>query len=47
MGKLYAMRKYVESFRLQDEETAAAAGMQLSYVNTAQKEGALQQETEK
>ena len=47
MGKLYAMRKYVERFRLKDEKTAAAAARRLSSINTAQKEGAGQQESEK
>ena len=28
MGKLYAMRKFVERFRRKDEETAAATAMQ-------------------
>ena len=47
MGKLYAMRKYVESFRHRDEETPAAAAMQLSDIHTAQEEGIQQQEIEK
>ena len=28
MGKLYAMKKYVERFRRNDEETAAAAALE-------------------
>ena len=47
MGKLYAMRKYVERFRRKDEETAAAAAMRLSNINTSQEEGVLQQEARK
>ena len=37
MGKLYAMKKYVERFRRNDEETAAAAALELSNINGAQK----------
>ena len=47
MGKLYAMRKYMERFRRRIEETAAAAAMQLSNFVTAQEEGVVQQESEK
>ena len=36
MGKLYAMKKYVERFRSNDEETAAAAAFQLSNIDAAQ-----------
>ena len=36
MGKLYAMKKYVERFRSNDEETAAAAALELSNVDAAQ-----------
>ena len=37
MGKLYAM-KYVERFRRNDEETAAAAALELSNIDAAQEE---------
>ena len=30
MGKLYAMRKYVEKYRCNDQETAAAAALELT-----------------
>ena len=40
MGKLYALRKYVERFRRKDEETTA---LQLSNVDAAQEEGVIQQ----
>ena len=46
MGKLYAMRKYMERFRCKDEETTAAA-MQLSKIDAAQEEGVLEQKSEK
>ena len=36
MGKLYAMKKYVERFRRNDEETAAAAALELSKIDAAQ-----------
>ena len=45
-GKLYAVRKYVERFRCNDEETAAAA-MQISNLDAAKEEGVLQQKSEK
>ena len=47
MGKLYAMKKYVERFRRTDEGTAAAATLKLSNNDAAQEEGVLQQEREK
>ena len=45
MGKLYAMKKFVQRFRSSDEETAAAAALELSNLDGAQesvleKEGA-------
>ena len=42
MGKLYALKKYVERFRHNDEETAAAVIIQLSDIDAAQKEDVLQ-----
>ena len=47
MGKLYAMKKYVERFRRNDEETAAAAALQLSNVVTAQEESVLEKKSAK
>ena len=41
MGKLYAMKKYVERFRTSDEETAAAAALELSNIDAAQEERVL------
>ena len=38
MGKLYVMKKYVERFRSSDEETAAAAALQLSNIDVAEGE---------
>ena len=38
MGKLYAMKKYTARFRGKDEETAAAAAMQLSNNDATQEE---------
>ena len=46
-GKSYAMKKYVERFRHNDEETAAAAALQLSDINAAQEEGVLQRKSAK
>ena len=47
LGKLYAMRKYVERFRGNDEETAAAAALQLSDVDATQEESVLGKESAK
>ena len=44
MGKLYAMRKYVERFRHNDEETTAAA-LQLSNIDATQEESVLKKES--
>ena len=46
MGKLYAMKKYVERFRRNDEETAAAAALELSNIDGAQ-ESVLEKESAK
>ena len=46
MGKLYAMKKYVQRFRSSDEETAAAAALELSNVDRAQ-ESVLEKESVK
>ena len=46
MGKLYAMKKYVERFRSNDEETAAAAALELSNIDGAQ-ESVLEKESVK
>ena len=47
MGKLYAMRKYVERFRSSDEETAAAAALELSNIDAAQEKSMLEKESAK
>ena len=47
LEKLYAMRKNRERFRRPNEETAAAAILELSNIDTAQEEGVVQQEFEK
>ena len=47
MGKLYAMKRYVERFRSSDEETAAAAALQLSNIDAAQEESVLEKESGK
>ena len=47
MGKLYAMRKYVERFKRKNEETATATELKLSSIDAAQEEGGLQQENAK
>ena len=47
MGKLYAMRKYVERFRCNDEKTAAAAALELSNIDAAQEENVLEKESAK
>ena len=36
MGKLYTMKKYLERFRSNDEETAAAAVLEMSNIDGAQ-----------
>ena len=46
MGKLYAMKKYVERFRSNDEETAAAAALELSNIDREQ-ESVLEKESAK
>ena len=45
MGKLYAMKKYVERFRRNDENTGTAAALKLSDVDAAQEEDLLQGES--
>ena len=45
MGKLYAMKKYVERFRSNDEETAAAAALQLRNLDASQEESVLEKES--
>ena len=47
VGKLYAMKKYVEQFRCNDEETAAAAALQLSNIDAAPEESVLEKESAK
>ena len=47
MGKLYAMKKYVERFRRNDEETDAAAALELSSIDAAQEESVLKKESAK
>ena len=47
MGKLYAMKKFVERFRSNDEETAAAAALQLSNIDAALEESVLQKKSAK
>ena len=47
MGKLYAMKKYVERFRSNDEETATAAALELSNIDAAQEESVLGKESAK
>ena len=46
MGKLYAMKKYVERFSSNNEETAAAAALELSNIDGAQ-ESVLEKESAK
>ena len=46
MGKLYAMKKYVERFRCNDEQTTAAATLELSNIDGAQ-ESVLEKESAK
>ena len=47
MGKLYAMKKYMERFRRNDEETAAAAALKLSNIDAAQEESVVERESTK
>ena len=47
MGKLYAMKKYVERFRRNDEETAAAGALELSNIDATQEESVLEKESAK
>ena len=47
MGKLYAMKKYVERFRRNDEETAAVAALELSNIDAAKEESVLEKESAK
>ena len=47
MGKLYAMKKYVERFRSSDKETAAAAALELSNIDAAQEESMLEKKNTK
>ena len=47
MGKLYAMKKYVERFRRNDEETANVAALELSNIDAAQDESVLEKESAK
>ena len=47
LGKLYAMKKYVERFRCNDEESAAAAALELSNIDAAQEESVLEKESAK
>ena len=47
MGKLFAMKKYVERFRHNDEETAATAALELSSIDAAQEEKVLEKESAK
>ena len=41
------MKKYVERFRSNDEETAAAAALELSNIDAAQEESVLDKESAK
>ena len=47
MGKLYALKKCLERFRRNDEEAAAAAALELSNIDAAQKESVLRKESVK
>ena len=47
VGKLYAMKKYVERLRCNDEDAAAAAALQLSDIEAAQEESVLEKESAK
>ena len=46
MGKIYKMKKYVERFRRNDEDTAAAAALELSNIDGTQ-ESVLEKESAK
>ena len=41
------MKKYVQRFRRNDEETDAAAALEMSNINAAQEESALEKESAK
>ena len=47
MEKLYAMRKYVERFRCNDEETAAAAALEMSNIDAVQDKSVVEKESAK
>ena len=47
MGKLYAMKKYVEGFRRNDEETTAAAALEMKNLDAVQEESVLEKENAK
>ena len=47
MGKLYPLKKYVERLRSNDEETAAAAALELSNIDAAQEENVSKKESAK
>ena len=47
MGKMYAMRKYVERIKGNDEETAAAAALELSSIDAAQEVSVLEKKSAK
>ena len=47
MGKLYTMKKYVERFRSNGEETAAATALQWSNIDVAQEKIVLEKESTK
>ena len=47
MGKLYAMKKYMERFRCNDEETTAGTALELSNINAAQEESVFEKESAK
>ena len=44
MGKLYAMKKYMERLKCNDEEVAAAAALKLSNIDATQEESVLEKE---
>ena len=47
IGKLYAMKKYVERFRSNDEETAAAAAIEMSNIDAVKDESMLEKQSAK
>ena len=47
MGKLFAMKKYVERFRSSDEENATATALELSNIDAAKEESVLEKESAK